>query len=121
MRICLKKAFDKFQCVPTTYPTENKEENYLEIYIFLCIMPIVFTSFKHPKLPISSKIPATLLQIFSYLHGNYISKFEFMNNLFANLLVAWLYMFLHSSVQKQRIPINGDCSNLTIATQDALS
>ena len=38
--------------------TENKEENYLEIYIFH-----VFTSFKHPKLPISIKISVTLLQI----------------------------------------------------------
>ena len=27
------------------------------------IMPIVLTSFKHPKLPISIKIPVTLLQI----------------------------------------------------------
>ena len=25
-----------------------------------------------------------------YLHDSYISKFEFMNYLFANLLVAWL-------------------------------
>ena len=48
-------------------------------------MSIVFTSFKHPKLPISIKIPVTLLQIVSY-----ISKFELMNYLFANLLVAWL-------------------------------
>ena len=24
----------QFQCVPTTHFTENKEENYLEIYIF---------------------------------------------------------------------------------------
>ena len=24
----------QFQCVPTTYVTENKEESYLEIYIF---------------------------------------------------------------------------------------
>ena len=51
-------------------------------------MSIVFTSFKHPKLPISIKIPVPLLQIV-YLHDSYISKF--MNYLFANLLVAWLY------------------------------
>ena len=38
------------------------EENYLEIYI-PSIMSIVFTSFKHPKLPISIKIPVSLLQI----------------------------------------------------------
>ena len=44
-------------------------------------------SFKHPKLPISIKIPVCL-----YLHDNSISKFEFMNYLFANLLVVWLYV-----------------------------
>ena len=48
---------------PTTYVTENKEENYLEIYIFPSIMSIVFTSFKHHKLPISIRIPVTLPQI----------------------------------------------------------
>ena len=59
---------------------------------FPSIMSIVFTSFKHPKLPISIKNPVTLLQIVYtfYLHDRYISKFEFMNYLFANLLVAWL-------------------------------
>ena len=30
---------------------------------FSSIMSIVFTSFEHPKLPISIKIPVTLLQI----------------------------------------------------------
>ena len=48
-------------------------------------MSIVFTSFKHPKLTISSKIPNCL-----YLHDSYISKFKLMNYLFAYLLVAWL-------------------------------
>ena len=50
LRICLKNYGEKliywkdicsrytlelpqFQCVPTTYVTENKEENFLEIYI----------------------------------------------------------------------------------------
>ena len=28
------------------------------------------------------------------MHDSYISKFEFMNYLFANLLVAWLYVYL---------------------------
>ena len=32
-------------------------------FTFLSIMFIVFISFKHPKLPISIKIPVTLLQI----------------------------------------------------------
>ena len=35
---------------------------------FTSIMPIVFTSVKHPKLPISIKIPVTLLRICLYLH-----------------------------------------------------
>ena len=48
----------QFQCVPTTYVTENKEENYIEIYIFQ-----VSCQLSHPKLPISIKIPVTLLQI----------------------------------------------------------
>ena len=52
---CLYASMRQFQCVPTIYVTKNKEENY-----FLSIMPIVFTSFKHPKLPISIKIPVTL-------------------------------------------------------------
>ena len=52
-------------------------------------MSIVFTSLKHPKLPISIKIPVTLLQIV-LLHDSYIIKFEIINYLFANLLVAWL-------------------------------
>ena len=30
----------QFQCVPTTYVTENKEENYLEIYIFQVSCPL---------------------------------------------------------------------------------
>ena len=42
------------------------------------------SSFKHLKLPISIKIPVTI-----YLHGSYITKFDFMNYAFAELLVAW--------------------------------
>ena len=30
----------QFQCAPTTYVTENKEENYLEIYIFQVSCPL---------------------------------------------------------------------------------
>ena len=37
------------------------------------IMSIVFTSFKHPKLPISIKIPVTLLQIV-YILGQLIAN-----------------------------------------------
>ena len=58
----IDKTYWQFQCVPTTYVTENKEENYFEKH-FPSTMSIVCTSFKHPKLPISIKITATLLQI----------------------------------------------------------
>ena len=44
----------------------------------------------HPLLNISIKIPANCL----YLYDSYISKFEFTNYLFANLLVVWLYISL---------------------------
>ena len=50
-------------------------------------MWIDFASFKHLKLPISTKIPFNCL----YLHDSYITKFDFMNYAFAKLLLAWLY------------------------------
>ena len=55
-------------------------------------MSIVFASFKHHKLLISIKIPVTILQIvyYYYLHDSYISKFELMNYLCANLAVVLL-------------------------------
>ena len=43
--------------------TENKEEIYFEVNTLTSTMSIVFTSFKHPKLPISIKIHVVLLQI----------------------------------------------------------
>ena len=51
----------QFQCVPTTYVTENKE-NYLEIYTYQVLCPLS-ASVIHPKLPISIRIPVTLWQI----------------------------------------------------------
>ena len=64
----------QFQCVPTPYVNENKE-NYLEIYTYQvsCQLSIVFVSFKHPKLPISIKIPVTLRQIVYIYYDSYIS------------------------------------------------
>ena len=44
----------------TTCVTANRKKT---IWKFPSISSIVFTSFKHPKLPISIKIPVTLLQI----------------------------------------------------------
>ena len=47
-------------------------------------MSIVYTSLKHPKLTFANCL---------YLHDSYISKFELINYLFANMVheVAWLY------------------------------
>ena len=79
----------QFQCIPSPYVTENKEENYLEIYLDQVSCPLS-RPLKHHKLPISIKIPVTLLQICLYLHDSYLTKFDFMNCVFAHLLVAWL-------------------------------
>ena len=49
----------QFQCVPTTNDPENKEENYLELYIFQ-VSCSFFLPLENPKLPISIKIPVTL-------------------------------------------------------------
>ena len=51
----------QFQCVPTTYVTEI-EETYFEIYIYQEVCPFnCFVSLKHLNLPISIKIPVTIL------------------------------------------------------------
>ena len=64
---------------------EKTKENYLT-----SIMSIVFASLKHPILPVSIKIPVTMLKIVYIFYVSHISKFDFMNYLFANLVVAWL-------------------------------
>ena len=64
----------QFQCVPTTYLTENKEP-YFEIYLSR-IMSISFASLKHLNLPISIKMANCL-----YLHDSYITRY-FMNYAF---------------------------------------
>ena len=74
------ESMRQFQCVPTTYDIENRENNLSSI------MSIVSASFKYPKL----KIPVALLQSVLYLHDSYIAKFEFMNYLLANLIVTRL-------------------------------
>ena len=58
------------------------------------IMSIAFASFKHLKLPISIKISATIWQSVLHLHNVQlhmcITKFDFTNYPFANLLLAQL-------------------------------
>ena len=49
------------KCVPTTYVTENREENYLEIYICQVSCPLPLPLLNIPNC--QSVIPVTLLQI----------------------------------------------------------
>ena len=51
----------QFQCVPTTYVTENKK-TILKFTLKPSIMPTDFASFKNLKLPISIIIPVTIPQ-----------------------------------------------------------
>ena len=46
------------------------------------------SSFKHLKLPISIKIPVTMMANYLYLHDRYITKFDFMNFAFAKVVVG---------------------------------
>ena len=110
LRICLKKSLwwktlllkrqmlyvhngiasmRQFQCVPTKYVTENKEENYLEIYIFQVSCPLSLPLF---NIPTANQYQNSCHSIANclYLQDSYISKFDFMNYLYANLVVAWL-------------------------------
>ena len=41
--------YRQFQCIPTTYVTENIEENYLEIYIFQVSCPLSLPLFNIPN------------------------------------------------------------------------
>ena len=80
-------------------------------------MSIVFTSFKHPKLPISIKIPVTLLQIvYICMTDTAISRiceFEFVNYLFANLLVAWLKSLFKNTVDPHQLASDEDLWSLS--------
>ena len=60
-----------------------REENYLEIYIFQVSCPLSL-----PLLIPNCK--SVLNSCHSAANSLYFSKFEFMNYLFANLLVVWL-------------------------------
>ena len=62
-------------------------------------MSIGFASYKHLKLPISIEIPVTVSLYHNclYLHDSYISKFDFMNFLFANMVLAQLYQDKNST------------------------
>ena len=47
------------------------------------------SSFKHLNLPISIKIPVTIMANCFFIHDSYITKFDFMKYAFAKLVVGW--------------------------------
>ena len=71
------------------------------------------SSFKHLNLPISIKMANYL-----YLHDSYITKFDFMNDAFAKLVLAWLYRLTHEILilvlYEQKPPLT---LNVPIATK----
>ena len=79
----------QLQCVPTAYVTENKEENYLEIYTCQVSCPLPLPLLNIPTRQTVLKTRGSTSNCLC-LHDSYISKFEFMNYLFANLVVACL-------------------------------
>ena len=86
----MKNSFiENAYVVLTTYVTENKEENYLEIYISQVSCPLSSPLFSIPNCQSGLKFLSPYCKCL-FLHDSYISKFELMNYLFANLLIAWL-------------------------------
>ena len=74
--------------VPATYVTENKEDNYLEIYIFQvsCLLSLPLLNIQNCQSVL--KFLSLCCKLFMY--DSFISKLESMNYLSANLVVAWL-------------------------------
>ena len=68
-------------------------------------MSIGFASFRHLKLPLSIKIPVTIIANRFYLHDSYLTKFDFMNYAFAKLVVAWLYFHKKVPITYIRVKI----------------
>ena len=62
----------QFQCVPATYVTENKEENYLEIYILQVSWPLSLPLFNTPNCQSVLKF-LSLLQIVYICMTAYVS------------------------------------------------
>ena len=90
----VKNSFiEKTYVLSTTYDTENKEENYLEIYIFQVSCPLSLPLLNIPNCQSILKFCHSTANCL-YYHDSFISKFEFMNCLFANLLAAWLNLLV---------------------------
>ena len=88
----------QLQCLPTTYYVTQNKENYLEMYTCQVSWPLSLPLLNIPNCQISGSTANCL-----YLHDSYISKFEFMNYLFANLVVAWLYLILKNLIMNTNI------------------
>ena len=85
-KLIYRKDMRQFQCVPTTYVTENTEENYLEIYIFQVSCPLSL-----PPLNITiCQSVLKFLSLFIFAWQLYLLIRVHELHLFANLLVAWL-------------------------------
>ena len=69
----------QFQCVPTTYVTQNKE-TYFEIYTKTSIMSISFPLLNNMSL---------YGKLFIFNYDSYITKFDSMNYAFNKPVVAW--------------------------------
>ena len=72
----------------TMYVTEIKE-TYFEIYTKQ-VSCLGFPLLNISRLPTSIKIPVTIWQIVYIYMTAIITKFDFVNFAFANLVVAWL-------------------------------
>ena len=62
----------QFQCVPTTYVTENKEENYLEIYIFQVSGPLSLPLLNTPNYQSVLKCPSLYCKLFTFAWQLYL-------------------------------------------------
>ena len=79
-----------YVCVPATYVTENKEENFLEIYVFQVSCPLSLPLLKIPNCQSVLKILSLYCKLFIFAWQLYL-QIRVMNYHFANLLVAWFY------------------------------
>ena len=79
----------QFQCVPTSYVTEIKE-TYFEIYTkqVSCLLAVSLLNISNCQSVL--KYLSLKITSCSYLHDSYITKFDFMNYAFAQLLLARL-------------------------------
>ena len=85
---CLIEAIPMCTYNIKNYVTGNKD-NYLDIYTCQVSCPLSLPLFNFPNCQSELKYLSLYCKLLD-LHDSYISKFEFMNYLFANLVVASL-------------------------------